>query len=202
MRRWYLTALLMVLALASSTLTWVRDRVRDELRRAPIIRVEHAAEEAVSSAPRVVVVLDTSASTAEEGKWEALDLRLAAALDTLPPHARVAVVRYADGADCPVPFTELSGARERLDALFADPAPDGGSDLSAGITLALRLLEQRGVDDHVWIVNDGPPNLGALEPADFVRMGDRAAENGIGVKLLAAEPGFLPQVFEATANNG
>lgn len=216
MRRWYLTAALLVVALASSALDYVRNVIRRELGLKPI-----AVQEAVTAVeeggvhatltygPRVLIVLDVSASMADPGVWHEATADINAALAGLSDDTRVGVVTFDDEGHYTLPYVRLEVARTHIARLLEGTVPGGGSNLSDGIRVAFRAARsQRPLArfdatrplqgaDQLWLVSDGEPNLGALDPTRFGQLGDQAQDLGLRVRLLGDdEPGYLAEIFK------
>jgi Ca-activated chloride channel family protein len=123
-----------------------------------------------------VLLVDTSGSMEGERMGEAKSGALGFARDAYASGYRLGLVTFASSAATVAsPNTQSSD----LDRLISALEAGGGTNLAAGLTESMKILEGWGPDRAICVVTDGTPD----DEASALRMADMA--KSAGVRVLA-----------------
>jgi Ca-activated chloride channel family protein len=152
----------------------------------------------------LVVVLDRSGSMMGD-KIVHARAAVRALVEALGPADRFSLVAYSDGAATVVPLAALGDSRERWLARIAAIAPEGGTNLSSGLDLALATVEgarAEGRSPRVVLISDGLANQGDATREGLVARALRAARGEYGLSTVGVGADFDEGLMAALADAG
>lgn len=168
-----------------------------------------AAERALAGAPvrvptDLVIVLDRSGSMMGD-KIVHARAAVRALVEGLGATDRFALVAYSDGAVPVIPLSAPGGARTRWLAAVEAIAPNGGTNLSSGLDLALAMVEgarHEGRSPRVVLISDGLANQGDPSREGLVARAARAARGEYALSTIGVGADFDEGLMAALADAG
>lgn len=168
-----------------------------------------AGERAVAGAPvrvptDLVVVLDRSGSMMGD-KIVHARAAVRALVEALGAADRFALVAYADGAAPVIPLSFPGDGRAHWLAAVEAIAPDGGTNLSSGLDLALAMVDQAraaGRSPRVVLISDGLANQGDASREGLVARAGRAARGEYALSTVGVGADFDEGLMAALADAG
>ncbi len=168
-----------------------------------------AAAPALAGAPvrvptDLVIVLDRSGSMMGD---KILHARAAvrALVEGLDAVDRFALVAYSDVAVPLIPLSAPGGARARWLAAVESITPDGGTNLSSGLDLALAMVDgarSEGRSPRVVLISDGLANQGDASREGLVARAARAAYGEYALSTIGVGTDFDEGLMAALADAG
>ncbi len=152
----------------------------------------------------LALVIDRSASMADEGKFEYAMQAARLVIENLTARDIVSIVAFNEEA---VVLSPAGSAVNRafLDHRMDEIAPEGWTNLSAGLLEAFAQLESRTSDDEmmrVIVLTDGKANRGITDPIKLRRLAGSARSRGITVSTMGCGAEFDEDVLVAMAEAG
>lgn len=172
------------------------------------LRIDLGAVAGRSSTQRrplnLALVIDRSASMADEGKFDYAMQAARLVIENLTERDIVSIVAFNQEA------VVLSPAGSAVNNKFLDHrldeiAPEGWTNLSAGLLEAFAQLERSGHDDEtmrVIVLTDGKANRGITDPNALRRLAGSARSRGIVVSTMGCGADFDERVLIAMAEAG
>lgn len=114
---------------------------------------------------RLMLVIDTSGSMAEQQRLELVKHQLRLLAAKLEPRDQLGIVRFAEDASLVLPLTPLSD-RVAIERAIQTLAPAGSTNACAGIRLGCQTLVanlDREATNHVVVFSDGVANTGTTD---------------------------------------
>ena len=152
----------------------------------------------------LVLVLDRSGSMTgdkiEDAKKAVLGL-----LEHMNPDDRLALVSYATGVTVHGPLTRGDKAgRDRLAAAIMRIEAGGNTNLGAGLSEGLRILERSEGErsGRLVLLSDGLANEGVTDPDRLASMASRAMEMGFSVSTVGVGLDFNERLMTSLADHG
>jgi Ca-activated chloride channel family protein len=178
-------------------------RVRIELLMGARAETPSAVERVPTD---LVVILDRSGSMAGE-KIEHARAAIRQLISQLTPGDRFALVSYADFARRDLALSAADG-RDGLGAWLAAVEaiqPNGGTNMSAGLDAAARVLAHREMSDRtarVILISDGLANRGDARHEGLVDRASRTARGGALLSTVGVGEDFNEYLMTALADAG
>ncbi len=168
-----------------------------------------AAEQALAGSPvrvpsDLVIVLDRSGSMMGD-KIVHARAAVRALVEGLGATDRFALVAYSDGAVPVIPLSAPGGARARWLAAVEAITPDGGTNLSSGLDLALAMVDgarREGRSPRVVLISDGLANQGDASREGLVARAARAARGEYALSTIGVGADFDEGLMAALADAG
>jgi Ca-activated chloride channel family protein len=153
----------------------------------------------------LVVVLDRSGSMAGE-KLEEAKAAIRELVSRLGAEDRFALVTYSNSAILEIaPAQADAGARARWLDSIAGISPDGGTNISGGLDLAIDTIEQiraPGRAPRAILISDGLANQGDPTPEGLTRRAARAAHGEFPLTTVGVGADFNEYLMTALADAG
>jgi Ca-activated chloride channel family protein len=153
----------------------------------------------------LVIVLDRSGSMMGEKIAHAV-ASVRELAEQLRGEDRLALVSYASGARVDVPLTGLDGrGRGLLEMALAGATPSGGTNMSSGLDLGLRLLESgrsSGRIRHLILISDGLANEGDSSFGGLTARASLAVRAEFMLSTVGVGTDFNEQLMTAIADAG
>jgi Ca-activated chloride channel family protein len=153
----------------------------------------------------LVVVLDRSGSMTGE-KIEHARAAVRELTGELGTEDRFALVTYSNQATLAIPLAAATpGARAGWIETLASIAPDGGTNISAGLDLAMDLVERSrgaGRAARAILISDGLANQGDDSTEGLVRRAGRAAHGEYVLSTIGVGSDFNEYLMTALADAG
>ncbi|MDQ8181911.1 VWA domain-containing protein [Pelagicoccus sp. SDUM812005] len=138
--------------------------------------------ESSSPASNIVFLVDRSGSMEGE-KLAALKTSLQGALANFSSHDRIALVAFGSSVETLIPPTQLDQL-SNASAKIANLTTDGGSALFDGLSRAREEILKNAADhpsNRIFLICDGPPNKGPLDPEQFATLAASIARQSIAI---------------------
>ncbi len=151
----------------------------------------------------LVVVLDRSGSMAGDKIVQAR-AAVRALIAALGERDRFALVTYSDGADAAIPLGTVADRRPWLATVDAI-GPDGGTNMSSGLDLALAMIDgarSAGRAPRVVLISDGLANQGDASREGLVARATRAARGEYALSTVGVGADFDEGLMAALADAG
>ncbi len=190
-------------------ISWGRAADRHSGSPGLLLKVDYAANTAVrSDRPplNIALVLDSSASMAEERKLVYTIDAARWVIENLSDRDSVAIVAFNDRA------TVLSGAGRVVNKPFLyhrldEIAPQNFTNLSAGLLEGIAQVDSRNAEGQVrqvFLLTDGRANRGEIRPSALRKIVQEARARGIGVSTFGVGGDFNESLITdmATAGGG
>lgn len=134
----------------------------------------------------LVVVVDTSASMADDDKLVLVKHGIDLAVDALEPGDRFGLVAYSKQAEPIVALSPVDDPGAVHDAIAA-LAPHGSTNLHAGLQQGLSALadgSEAGRQRRAILVSDGVPSSGVVDPTTIMSMVQSYVAQGIALTTI------------------
>jgi Ca-activated chloride channel family protein len=152
----------------------------------------------------LVVVLDRSGSMMGD-KIVHARAAVRALVEGLGTQDRFALVAYSDGAVPVIPLSSADGPRADWLAAVDAIAPNGGTNLSSGLDLALAMVDgarREGRSPRVVLISDGLANQGDASREGLVARASRAAHGEYALSTVGVGADFDEGLMAALADAG
>jgi Ca-activated chloride channel family protein len=152
----------------------------------------------------LIVVLDRSGSMMGD-KIVHARAAVRGLVEALGPADRFALVAYADGAVPVIPLARPGADRGRWLAAVDAVAPEGGTNLSSGLDLALVMVDaarEEGRSPRVVLISDGLANQGDASREGLVARAQRAARGEYALSTVGVGADFDESLMAALADAG
>lgn len=152
----------------------------------------------------LVVVLDRSGSMMGEKIVQAR-AAVSALIGALGPADRFALIAYSDGAAPVIPLGSAGAARAGWLAAVEAIEPNGGTNLSSGLDLALATVDGArlsGRSPRVVLISDGLANFGDVTREGLVARAARAARGEYALSTIGVGADFDEGLMAALADAG
>ena len=170
------------------------------LHAAVAIRARAAQERAERTPLNLSIVIDVSGSMQGQ-KLHQAKAAAHALVDSLGPQDALSIVHYNDEAVIAVPSRRVrQSAVQELHHAIRDLYADGGTNISAGLTVGQRTLNKHRTDytiDRVLLFSDGQATNGITAPEELASMGARTLENGASVSTFGVGLHYNERVMQA-----
>lgn len=180
----------------------------DGIVRMELVMAAARGEAAVTAVRRptdLVIVLDRSGSM-DGDKMAQARASVRELVSKLGPQDRFALVTYADDAAISIPLAAADeNARSVWTAAVGEIVPDGGTNMSRGLDLALDLVHrsrQAGRVPHAILISDGLANQGDASPEGLVARARRAAVGEYMLSAVGVGADFNEHLMTAIADAG
>lgn len=149
----------------------------------------------------LAIAVDISGSMAEGEKMTSTRTALQKLVGQLDEGDRLAIIAFDDVAELRMESAAIDDAgRARALAVIEALAPDGSTNIEAGMLLAYQQVAPRaaeeGVEHRVMLFTDAMPNVGATSPESFVGMARINGEAGIGLSAFGVGIDFGAQLAD------
>jgi Ca-activated chloride channel family protein len=152
----------------------------------------------------LVVVVDHSGSMASDGRLDKVKGGLHTMIDNLHDDDRLAIVEFDDTVNVDAAFADTLD-RTTLHAIIDRLAPDGGTNIYAGLEQGFQLLGDAPSSERqnrVIFLSDGNATAGDTSQDDILAMARTHIEAGIGLTTIGVGDDFDVALMRGLAEQG